>query len=413
MIPLDTRKKIERFQGALAGIALGDSVGAPFEAWPPGNIRRVIGKVEGPDSRRERDYLLLRVKRGERRRTVAKGAGMIHPAGLYYHCAQQALIAAECLLRDGDVGGESFARACVRFLHPSERGKFGLHRKPTPAFRASINRVASGEDWRGAGEEPAHGDAAVRSIPAGLFFREDPAGIARRAAELALVTDRGAAGIMAGVGAALLAADLSRREPPVPAPEVLEGLASALAKTEGVARESAAGAGGEDEEAEEGFDVQRRVIEAFLPWVLPNPSEEDDRAALNALVLETRKLGFEVKEAASGFAPVLLAAAAYFALTDRTGPGGAILRAVNLGRSSMALGALTGGLAGALGGREALPRDWLEGLWNRQAILRMGELLAMPGEERRWDGDLHDLEEQLNRRSRDEREAVRKEILSG
>ncbi|MCU0722066.1 MAG: ADP-ribosylglycohydrolase family protein [Planctomycetes bacterium] len=408
MIPPDVRRKIERFQGALAGIALGDSMGAPFEAWPPGSIRQVVGRVEGPDSRREREYLELRVRRGERRRTVAKSAGMIHPAGLYYHCAQQALIVTECLLLEGDAGGESFAKACVRFLKPSERGKFGLHRKPSPAFRASVNRVAQGESWREAGEEPALGDAAVRALPAGLAFAGDPAGAVRRAAELAWVTDRSAAGVTAAVGAALLVADLAGREAPAPPLEVLDRLVAALAGAESAARE-AVGDPPEDEAGD--FACTRRLLEAFLPWIRIGPSEEEDREALASLVREARKLGFEVKEPASGFAPQLLAVAAYLCLTEPAGPKGAILRAVNLGRSSTALGALTGGLAGALWGRDAFPADWLAVLWNRPAILRMGELLARPGERNRWEGNLHGMEAELNHRSKEEREAVRKAIL--
>jgi ADP-ribosylglycohydrolase len=409
MIPLETRKTVERFQGALVGIALGDAVGSPFDGLPPGTIAQMVGRVEGPDSRKEREFLLLRLKRGDRPKTVAKSAGMVHPPGLYYHCAQQALIATECILAEGDVGGESFARACVRFLRPSDRGKFGLHRKPSPAFRAGINRIAAGEDWRTAGDEPAFGETAVRAIPAGLAFREDPDGAAARAAELAVVTDRSGPGILAAAGAASLAGELSRRAPPVPPLEVLDALVERLGKAERAVREAL---GGSLEDEAEGLDAPRRVLEVFLPWILPGAAEEGDAEALGALVREARKIGFDGKEASAGFAPVLLAAAAYLCLTETRGPAGAVLRAVNLGRSSGTLGALTGGLAGALWGREAWPAEWLEILWNRQAILRMGELLARPEERAQWDGKLHGLEMDLNKRSKEEREAIRREILT-
>ncbi|MHC5082030.1 MAG: ADP-ribosylglycohydrolase family protein, partial [Planctomycetota bacterium] len=190
MIPLTLRRRIDRFQGCLAGIALGEAVGTLVDGWSPARIRARLGRVEGPDSRHEKEYLHFRIKRGDRPRRVAKSAGMFHPPGLYYALGQQALILSECLLQDPGGGGEAFARAFARFARPSRRGKFGLYRKPPPGFRASMGRFLAGDDWRTLGEETATASALPRVLPVGLAGRDDRDSLPVRVAASALLSDR-------------------------------------------------------------------------------------------------------------------------------------------------------------------------------------------------------------------------------
>jgi ADP-ribosylglycohydrolase len=58
-----------------------------------------------------------------------------------------------------------------------------------------------------------------------------------------------------------------------------------------------------------------------------------------------------------------------------------VLSAVNLGRDTDTVGAVAGGLAGLLWGKEAIPGVWLETLVRKELILTMAEGLAGAGEE--------------------------------
>jgi ADP-ribosylglycohydrolase len=409
MIPAPLRLRIDRAKGAMAGLALGDVVGAQVDGWSASAIRSRLRAVTGPDSRHERDYLLRRVDMGENPRKVAKSAGMFHPPWLYYHMGQQAMTVAQCLLKDRDAGGAAFARACAELARPSRRGKFGLHRTSTPGFRASICRILSGEDWRASGEDASHASAGARAIPLGIAHHENPEALARVTAEMVLVTDRTASAVMPAVGLALFVVQASRAEPPRSPHNALEALLEALEAAEEPVREAA---GSVLLSEEEEIPLFRRVLASLKPWVLLGPSEEEDRYALHVLQKELRRILPEGKgRLASGFAPAVSGAAIYFTVTENRSPANAILRAVNLGGPASVLGALTGGICGAAWGLSALPREWVDGLWNRTAFLTLGEALVRPEAGERWVEGLHALESDTNRRYSEVREALRCEIL--
>ncbi|GEM_PF-2327197 len=410
VLPPEVKRRIERFQGALAGLALGDAVGAPVDGWTRSVLRGRLGRVDGPGSRDERGFLLGRVARGENPRKVAKSAGMVSPPGLYTHGAQQALLVAECFLLEGDVGGRRFADASARFAKPSKRGKFGRHRKPSPLFRASIGRVLHGEPWDTAGEEAAFGDVLPRALPLGLVFRDHPAALAARAAELALVTNRTASAVMPAVATAQLIARLSRKEPPLEARDVLDSLAKDLQQAE---KDVVEAVGEKLLSPPEDLARFRNVVPILSKHVELASASDADRTTLDLLQKDlARALPFADRRITAGYAFGLFAAAAYIVLTESRGPKEAILRAVNLGRKTSLAGGLAGGLAGSLWGVHALPGSWLETLWNRRTLLALGESLARHGDGKRWTRSLFEAEADANRRCREARESLRREILA-
>jgi ADP-ribosylglycohydrolase len=411
MIPLETRRRIDRLQGALAGALLGDAVGSGVDGWSASTIRSRLGRIEGPRTADDRAYLLGRVRRGERPRKVLKSLGMAHPPGLYCHFGQQTLIAAECILRNGCVGGASFASACARLASPSRRGKFGLHRKPSPVFRVSIGRVIAGEDWRETGEEAARTDSLPAALPVGLTVRGDLDALTLGAAEVALVTDRTGAGVMSSVALAHLASLVSDREPQSPPEELLQALLERLPEAERVVGETF---GEILYDTPEGLSIPRDVLASLGFLWIGEGGEETDRMAMTSLGRGLSRLpGHPGSKVNAGYAPAGVAAAAYLALSETEGPDRTILRAANLGGRTAALAALAGGLSGARWGRRSLPREWIDTLWNGAEALRLGECIARLPEVVPWKGDLHALETETNRRYHAFRDALRVEILGG
>ncbi|MHC4600731.1 MAG: ADP-ribosylglycohydrolase family protein [Planctomycetota bacterium] len=411
MIPLDTRRRIDRLQGALAGALLGDAVGSGVDGWSVSTIRSRLGPIQGPRSMDDRAYLLGRVRSGERPRKVLKSLGTVHPPGLYNHFGQQTLIAAECVLRHGSVSGESFAAACVRLASPSRRGKFGLHRKPSPVFRQSLGRVMAGEDWRESGEEAGRTESLPAALPVGLTVHEDPETLTLRAAEVALVTDRTGPGVMSAVALAHLAALVADRDPLSPAEDALSALLERLQAAERILGESL---GETLLDGPERLSIPRNILASLGFLWIGEGGEETDRMAMKSLGRVLSRLPEHPSTRLNaGYAPAGVAAAAYLALSETRGPDRTILRAANLGGRTAALASLAGGLAGARWGRRALPQEWIDVLWNGAEVLRMGECIARLPDSVSWKGDLHALETETNRRYYEYRDALRKEILGG
>jgi ADP-ribosyl-[dinitrogen reductase] hydrolase len=82
----------------------------------------------------------------------------------------------------------------------------------------------------------------------------------------------------------------------------------------------------------------------------------------------------EEKTTNGGYAPESLSSALYH--FHSTGSfREAVLQAVNFGNDADTIGAITGQLAGAYYGLSGIPVEWVTGLHNSDALLRVGELL--------------------------------------
>jgi ADP-ribosylglycohydrolase len=336
---------------------------------------------------------------------------MAHPQGLYYHCGQQVLLATGCILEGGDIGGEEYARACANLATPSKRGKFGLHRRPSQVFRVAVGKILDGTNWRESGEESSRTDCIPAALVPGLVSSTDADGLTKRAAEIALVTDRTVFGVMSAVALAHATALLVEHDRSVLPGELLGELLERLP----AAREFVESTYGEEIlSTPEEFAVIEELLSSLpLHWVGEVGEEEDRIAAASLAATIARLTARKSKRLNAGFAPAGVAAALYLALTEKKSPDRAILRAVGMGGSTAALGALTGGLAGALWGRHAFPAEWIEVLWNHAEALRMAERLARGGEGPSWCGDLHDLESESARKIQEFKDDLREELLSG
>ncbi len=137
---------LDRFQGCLLGLAVGDGLGAPFEGLPAGMIFDGFGAGED----------ILRNPDGDT---------------LYYTDDTQMMIGvAEALAEHGRVVEEPLCRAFVTNYQP-QRG-YGR------GARRVLEAMASGDDWRELARSQFPGGslgngAAMRVAPVGLLFCDD------------------------------------------------------------------------------------------------------------------------------------------------------------------------------------------------------------------------------------------------
>jgi len=122
------------------------------------------------------------------------------------------------------------------------------------------------------------------------------------------------------------------------------------------------------------FDAAARCAAALLAALRGAPPE-DIVEAVDAAGVLVSAMPPVVPTAATAATPAVVLAAAARAFAEGAGWKDAVLRAVNLGGPADALGALTGALAGAHFGVEAIPAAWREALAGRDEIEDLADRL--------------------------------------
>jgi ADP-ribosylglycohydrolase len=139
--------KKDRFSGCLLGLAVGDALGQPVEAFPAERIRREFGEV--------RDFMA-----GDPRLPLPLGAGQ------WTDDTQMMMDVTRSILRVGRVDGEDIAREFVAD-HESEGIRFSGF-----GVTYSLKRLRKGIPWDRSGlddEMSAGNGAAMRIAPVGLW----------------------------------------------------------------------------------------------------------------------------------------------------------------------------------------------------------------------------------------------------
>jgi len=301
----------DRFRGALLGTFVGDALGMPVEGWP----RQAIRERFGHRGREVREMMDARL-------------GM----GTYTDDTQMTLALAEALL-DSPPGELDLDRVAHRFAEAfrAERGYGGNTRRVLSGIRTALR---DGGDWRQVVEQhrPPGGSwangAAMRVAPVALAFYPHLGAVARAAEAQAEVTGHthpvGRSGARLQALAVLTALRHGAEENAIDPDAFLEEVGGVLP--------------GEHRQA--------------LDWIAANLEASGEAAA--------RALGVSARASES------VPAALWAFLSRRDDPEEAIVRAVGLGGDADTIGAMTGALAGALHGAEALPERWV-------AVLEDGE----------------------------------------
>ena len=148
--------RFPRAYGALAGLALGDSLGMPTQAMSPEQIRAVYGTITG-------------LVDGDASQPYAPGM----PAGSVTDDTEQALLVASLLVRGRGSSSGRVALDAGEFAHALlawedsmiERGSLDLL---GPSTKAALERVRAGEDPLSVGGAGTTNGAAMRVTPIGI-----------------------------------------------------------------------------------------------------------------------------------------------------------------------------------------------------------------------------------------------------
>ena len=148
--------RFPRAYGALAGLALGDSLGMPTQAMSPEQIRAVYGTITG-------------LVDGDASQPYAPGM----PAGSVTDDTEQALLVASLLVRGRGSSSGRVALDAGEFAHALlawedsmiERGSLDLL---GPSTKAALERVRAGEDPLTVGGAGTTNGAAMRVTPIGI-----------------------------------------------------------------------------------------------------------------------------------------------------------------------------------------------------------------------------------------------------
>ena len=148
--------RFSRAYGALAGLALGDTLGMPTQAMSPEQIRAVYGHITG-------------LVDGDASQPYAPGM----PAGSVTDDTEQALLIASLLVRGRGTSSGRVALDAGEFAHAllawedsmRERGSLDLL---GPSTKAALERVRAGEDPLSVGGAGTTNGAAMRVTPIGI-----------------------------------------------------------------------------------------------------------------------------------------------------------------------------------------------------------------------------------------------------
>lgn len=377
---LEPITRLDRAQGALLGMAVGDALGAPLEGLSAQQIRscykQVVDYVDGARAWRDKPFRW-------------------RSPGLYSDDTQQALILAEVLVRHRRIDPERIVTLYRALANPRE-GHLGAYRGIGRTLREVIQEWERGASPTAAAKDSAGISAAARIAPLAIYYAERPDQLTEAVLDVGLMTHRDVRALLGAVAVAHairhLAAGVDR------VPSFLFRLAADIAQAEErVARDYA------DRVvslARHGKGLSTCV--AHVESVLERPRDQ----ALSALMEEANRHGAEpfCKRPTMGFPPVCVPTCLYLLLTADSFEE-ALTEVVNMGGDADSAGAILGAFAGAAHGVESIPKRWLDGLQNREGIaLRADALFQLGNDEFNRDNlefDLPDLvavEWQLSRR---------------
>ncbi|MDE9366446.1 ADP-ribosylglycohydrolase family protein [Luteipulveratus sp. YIM 133132] len=304
---------LDRAHGALAGLAVGDALGMPTQAFTRAEIVKRFGVLQD-------------LRSGPPDQPIAPSA----PAGQVTDDTEQALLLADQLVTSGGhVDPVRWAQALDRW-EQRMKGSGSLDLLG-PSTRRAIERIRAGEDPRLAGLDGTTNGGAMRIAPVALAvpWSDGPEALVDRVVEACLPTHHTGTAI---AGAAAVAAAVSC---------ALDG----CSYDDVVAAAITCARLGETR----GRQHPGPSVAARLQWVLVDaPRYEPDR--LEEWI--TAVVGTTVATAES--------VPAAFALLDVAiaSPRDGLCRAARLGGDTDTIAAMLGAMTGATVGRSGLPDDW-------------------------------------------------------
>ncbi|MEB3195862.1 MAG: ADP-ribosylglycohydrolase family protein [Candidatus Sericytochromatia bacterium] len=310
---------VDRFRGALLGLAAGEALGFPAEGRSPQDIEMIYG---GP--------LAGMTARIGRRHTWPVGQGAKDTQLVQ-------LVGQSLLEAHGALDADDLAERLVRWLPAAL--------KPGKSTIAAIESLAEGHHWCVSGVDSNGAGGTTRVVPLALLRHRQLGRLRQEAVLQCLLTHTGAKSL---AGTVLFATAIASLVETPPGRLHRAAWMSLL------------------ERAIRGIDLEAsaRLHEVTLAL--------DDGQAPHA-VLGRFKTG--------GFVLECLPSALYCFLRWPQDPVRAVLTAVNAGFDACATGAMTGALAGAYLGLSGLPEAWSRALPVTDPLLRLADQLHALAEE--------------------------------
>jgi ADP-ribosyl-[dinitrogen reductase] hydrolase len=349
-------KKFSRFRGTMLGVAVGDALGAPLEGLKPGRIQQIYGRVEGLV-----DPGLACKDKPWRWRMP----------GLYTDDTQQALILADSLVKCHGFDAAFFASRLVEMAQAKEGLEFGAFRGTGRNFRQAVERLRQGADPLLAGNISAGIGPSMRVAPVGLFYADDRDDMLKAAVEQGLLTNRDPRAIEAAAGVAFCVAQSARgewddTEKETRANDLIEfmEMAALYIKDEYLSYLPV-----------QTWEFCGRVSSAIRNFRFYLDMDEKD--VYKQIVMEANRSfpEFNISSPAQGFALAGPVTAMYLGITSPAYTV-AVVSAINLGRDSDSVAAITGAIMGARKGVEEVPDSFQNKIINLdQVIMRADALL--------------------------------------
>lgn len=339
---------IDKYRGALIGQAIGDALGAPVEGLKPGRISELYGRIE--------DYVdpLIAFKEKPYRWRMP---------GLYTDDTQQALLLGESLVRCRGFNAEDFSKSLLKMSLAGSELRDGAFRGIGTNFRRVLDKLKAGKRPFLCGEVSAGVGAGMRVCPLGMYFCEELEELRKASIEQGLVTHLDPRAIaLSGAVAFCVAQGVSGRWDGSDKEERVQSLIEFIREFElYLEREyiaffpvSVMDYFGLFSKAVSGF---RYYVELELDSVLAQIVNEANRNFPREKVTGA-SVGFSLAGGICGL---------YLGIITKSFEEG-VIEAVNLGRDSDSVGAITAAIAGARFGEESIVERWREGLKNYDGI---------------------------------------------
>ncbi len=332
-------KMLDRFVGCLLGLACGDALGAPVEEWSHDTIKSSLGFI--------RDY-----------QTTILGRGIITDD------TQLTILLAESIIENEHFDPSHFAYLIGEWQRRIDEGQES-GRGAGQTISLAARRLYKGTYWKRSGEFSAGNSAAVRIAPLALFHCKRPQEVLLRdCADSSVPTHLdplaiAGAQVHAIAISQLLVADYENFKPL----EFTKALATAARELNGQVAD---------------------VIDDLIPrlegqnvediaFVVPGGAKEITHFDRSVFLEEDIK---EVVKMGTGkFILQSLPAALYCFLVHPYDVESALLCAVNAGGDADTIAAMTGSLAGAFNGAQAIPARWLVELEKKDLLIDLSNML--------------------------------------
>ncbi len=297
--------------GVLIGGAVGDAAGAPFEGLWPESLPAASELLSG-----YHEY---------------HG----YPEGQYTDDTQLTLATIESVVEEQDVVAPDIARRIAElWRHQSVIGPGGA------CTQAAERYLATGK-YHNMGAPPgqAGNGTAMRTAALGLWFGKDREALIASIAEVSRITHRDSRSVAGGVVVAVAAAELSREE-------ILEPTAFCNLLAESC----------------------RDINSEFAALLEELPQQMKAGNAREFVAFAGQKTREFERPIISPFVIPTVLASVYCMLSHPDSWGDAVVAAIRMGGDVDTLGAITGGLAGARHGIEAIPPQLVHALQDNRRI---------------------------------------------